>query len=332
MDDKINQLLREKILLHYGTDINEAKVYFSTQNYAFIFENKPFMIRVSKTAHKSRSEILSELMWLDDLKSFTNTVCEPHPSLQGNYLEEFDIEGTTYRASMFRTARGNVKTAVDMNPMFFICVGELLGKIHKVSTNEQEIGMHYKRRSLLEKIGLSYEQHRSKLSETELARVNSIIEKVDSLPKETGIYGICHGDFHKDNFFVENNNIWVFDFDSCCYSHYLFDIATFIQDCLLHGYKAGEDMRKVIYENILPYFRIGYELNQNCSEGYWDELETFIALRAVHSFLALQGISECGIGVDLDQIKKFYSFIINHEDIIDGITIALGGTVNEHNG
>lgn len=45
---------------------------------------------------------------------------------------EFEIDGKPYRVAMFRTARGNIRQTLDMNPMFFICVGELLGKIHMV--------------------------------------------------------------------------------------------------------------------------------------------------------------------------------------------------------
>lgn len=320
MNDNITQQLREKILYHYGEDINNAKVFFSTQNYAFIFPDKPFMIRVSKTAQKSRSEILSELMWLDDLKSYANTVCEPHPSLQDHFLEEFDIEGSHYRASMFRTARGNVKATVEMTPMFFICVGELLGKIHKASTNEREIGMNYKRSSMTDKISALMEKHRGKLSGKLLSNIEQVIAEVDSLPQDIGEYGICHGDFHKANFFVEHNNIWVFDFDSCCYSHYLFDIATFIQDCMLHGYRAGEDMHKVVYEEILPYFMIGYKLNQQCGEGYRDKLELFIKYRTIHTLLALLGITECGIGVDLGHIRDFCSNALTSDDILGAIS------------
>ena len=57
MDDRIREKLREFLLECYGEDINEAKAYFSTSNYAFIFPEKTFMIRVSvtqrRTAHES---------------------------------------------------------------------------------------------------------------------------------------------------------------------------------------------------------------------------------------------------------------------------------------
>ena len=139
MNEKLKETMRKLLQECYGVDIAEARCHYSTQNYAFIFPNHPYMIRVNMTPQKTRKEILSELMWIDDLKQFKQTICEPSVSLNGKLLEEFEIDGVTYRASMFRTARGNVQVTTKMDPMFFICVGELLGAIHHTSTNEREI-------------------------------------------------------------------------------------------------------------------------------------------------------------------------------------------------
>ena len=67
MNQELKASMRIILLDRYGVDIDKAKCYFSTQNYAFIFPGEPFMIRVSITPKKTRAEILSELMWLDDL-------------------------------------------------------------------------------------------------------------------------------------------------------------------------------------------------------------------------------------------------------------------------
>ena len=45
------------------------------QNYAFIFPEHPYMIRCQHDTEKTRKEILSELMWVDDLKQFKQTIC-----------------------------------------------------------------------------------------------------------------------------------------------------------------------------------------------------------------------------------------------------------------
>ncbi len=320
MISPIKSQMREILLERYGVDINEAKAHFSTQNYAFIFPEKPYMIRVSITPKKSKAAIMSELMWVDDLKAYAQTICEPNTSLTGHILEEFEIDGTVYRACMFRTARGNVKATIDMNPMFFICVGELLGTIHTVSTDERALGMNYKRDTLKSIMLASRERCKDKLDKNVLDHIDKIMAQVDELPEDLGKFGICHGDFHANNFFVEGNNVWLFDFDGCCYANYLYDVASFVQSCFLMGYKPGEDRKKLLYEDILPYFRIGYDLEKKTDDHYWDDIEKFIAYRTALTVMALSEIDECGVTDDFDGIKSFFNYIITQDDIMDAMT------------
>lgn len=330
MQEQFKNKLRNILLERYDVDIDKAKMYLSTQNYAFIFPGEPFMIRVSLTPKKTRSEILSELMWLDDLKQFKETVCEPNVSKLGNLLEEFEIDGRVYRASMFRTARGVIKTSPEMKPMFFICVGDLLGTIHHVSTDERELGINFKRKEKSEEFVLLKERIKDKIPSNILARIEKIEEEVNRLPKDIGIYGLCHGDFHVNNFFVEDNNIWVFDFDGCSYANYLYDAASFIQACFLRGYGAGKDLREVMNNDILPYLKIGYSLNKECGDGYWDNLELMIAYRTAITYMSLAEIDEVGVISDTERIKQFFRYIVSQDDVMDAMTNAMkapGGIV-----
>lgn len=318
--------MRGILLERYGIDINGAKCFFSTQNYAFIFPGEPFMIRVSTTQKKTRQEILSELIWLDDLKQFKNTVCEPNVSLLGNLLEEFEIDGKTYRASMFRTARGVVKTSTDITPMFFICCGELLGAIHHVSTDERKKGFKFMRRTKAEDYAALKERIREKVPQEIMDRINDIEARVNALPQELGQYGICHGDFHMNNFFVEENNVWVFDFDSCGYAHYLYDIASFVQGCILRGYGIGRDLREVTEKEILHYFKIGYELNHKCDDHFWEHLDLFMLYRTALTYMALYEIDHIGVVKDTQKIKQFFAYLISQDDILGTMTSALKHT------
>jgi Ser/Thr protein kinase RdoA (MazF antagonist) len=327
MNELLREKLRETLLDCYGMDINEAEYSYSTQNYAFIFPGQTHMIRVSMTSKKTRKEIMSEMFWIDDLKQFKQTICEPNVSLKGNLLEEFEIDGQTYRAGMFRTARGKVELIGNTTPMLFICVGDLMGTIHHVSTNERELGIRYQRKTLAEQFADYKERSFSKLSLKVQERINGIEAQVNALSKDLGFYGICHGDFHHHNFFVEANNVWLFDFDSCCYAHYLYDAASFIQACFLHGYKTGEDCRQVLYKDILPYLKIGYELNKDCPENYWDNLELFIAYRTAYTLMALQEVEDCGL-MDINKVRQFFSVIMSYDDILDGMTKALSYKAN----
>ena len=323
MNEHLKNAMRDILLDRYGIDIYRSRRFFSTQNHAFIFPGEPFMIRVSITQKKTRSELLSELMWLDDLKQFKQTVCEPSVSLLGNLLEEFEIDGQTYRASMFRTARGVIKTGTEMTPMFFICCGDLLGAIHHVSTDEREKGFKFMRGTKADDFAALKERVRDKTPANIMERINRIEAQVAALPREIGHYGICHCDFHMDNFFVEENNIWVFDFDSCAYTHYLYDVASFVQACFLRGYGAGRDLRVVMENEILHYFKIGYTLNKNCDEHFWDHLELFIMYRTALTYMALCEIERTGVTIDIQRAKQLFTYLVSQDDILDAMTNAM---------
>lgn len=322
MDEQFRERLRQFLLECYGEDINEAKSYFSTSNYAFIFPEKPFMIRVSVTQRRTRQEILSELLWVDDLKAFKETVCEPAVSLRGNLLEELVVDDQVYRASMFRTARGKVSLPTDMTPMYFICVGELLGAIHAASRDQIHSGIKFQRPTCEQSVGKLFRKVEEKLPPHVMERVREIERRVNSIPQTVENYGMCHGDFHQNNFFVEANNIWLFDFDTCRYAYYLYDIACFLQDCLLNGYKPEEDAGKCLYEEILPYFKIGYELHMKVDAHFYDDLELFISYRAAIITCNLQQIQACGMVENLDRIREFYYHMVCADDVVTAMTEA----------
>ena len=154
------------------------------------------------------------------------------------------------------------------------------------------------------------------------ARIEDIEAQVNALPQDPGLYGICHGDFHNNNFFVESNNVWLFHFDGCCYANHLYDVASFVQACFLHGYRAGGDFRKALYEDILPYMKIGYEINKPCDTHYWDHLELMIAYRSCYALMALAEINICGV-MEIEKAKGFFNQIIMHEDILAAMSAAM---------
>lgn len=319
MNDRLWQVLKEILMAEYGVDIDEAVFRFSTQNYAFIFPEKPYMIRVSMSPAKTRKEIMSELIWVDDLKQFKETICEPAPSLNGRLMHEFTIDDTIYRASMFRTARGNIKAIADINPMYFICVGELLGTIHQVSTDEREMGMQFMRPNKKDQFRKYMNDCLENFSPEIQKKIIDIEAKVHALPEELGSYGLCHGDFHGNNFFVEGNNIWLFDFDGCAYSNYMYDVACFIQDCLFKGYGAGKNARELVEKEILPYFKLGYEIKKKDGKTRWDLLELMIYYRVALALMAMSQIKECGVW-DIEAAKKYYEYLLMQDDVIAAMT------------
>lgn len=315
--------IREKLLECYGLDIEEAKCFFSTKNYAFLFSGKPFMIRVSIGYDKTREETLSEILWVDDLKLSSETICEPSPSLNNNLAEEFDVEGKHYRAAMFRTAKGNVKNVSDIGWKDILLVGDLLGKIHKASQDAARQGITYKRQKWDQKRAAVMEKVMPQLDEKVRDTIQKTFEQVKALGESPEYFGMIHGDFHINNFFVDGNNIWVFDFDECCYGYFMYDIASILDVWLMYMYKPEKTRRQVLYEDILPFFKQGYEEHVKLPKEQWDLLELFMKDRQCVTALALCAINESGILADLEQMKKFAVTPLVYDDFLEGLDVAV---------
>lgn len=303
--EKELQVLREELLKCYGLDINKAKCFFSTQNYAFIFPGEPHMIRVSIGSVKTREETMSEVLWVDDLKQFSETVCEPFPSLKNHIVEEFEIDGVHYRAAMFRTARGAVREITDLDAMHFIAVGDLLGRIHAAGADSAKAGISYKRKKWYEKQAPSFAYARENLPADLMERIDGIYEKVKAVPEDPRWFGMIHGDFHSNNYFVDGNNIWIFDFDECNYGYFMYDIASACITWLMNGYHMEKCRRDALNEDILPYFRTGYELHLKLPEEHWQLLELFIEYRTSIMAVSLSRIRSSGIVSDLEKARQF---------------------------
>ena len=82
----------------------------------------------------------------------------------------------------------------------------------------------------------------------------------------------------------------------------------------------GENFRKVISEDILPYLKIGYSLNKECDENYWDKLELFINYRVALSVIALQEIEDCGVVNNMESIRAYYNHVIKADNILDAMS------------
>lgn len=283
-------LLREKLLTLYGRDIAEVNCHFSSRNYAFIFSQGPFpaALRIGPAGHyKSREDVLSELLWVDDLRAAIPTVSQAIPSRENRLVELVQVEGTTYLATLFRKANGDLLPAKYWNPTYFQAVGQLLGSIHRVSAEGYELGFRYKRKHWSQLPYFDFSCYSRFFGPDSAPEKNArhILETICDLPEDPRWFGMIHGDYQPGNLFSDWENVWAFDFDDCCYGYYMFDIACAFHLFLSSGaYSALTptlSTRERFYGPDGAYlnFRKGYEENWLLPEEQWAQFENFLRLR-----------------------------------------------------
>ena len=75
--------------------------------------------------------------------------------------------------------------------------------------------------------------------------------------------------------------------------------------------------------DILHYFKIGYTLNKECDDHFWDHLDLFMAYRTALTYMALCEIDHIGVVDDTQKIKLFFGYLISQDDVMDAMTNAM---------
>lgn len=314
--------IRLKLLELYDLDIDKAKVEYGLQHYSFFFPKEESLIRLGKATKEDRQSEISRLMWADDLKQFKGTICEPIPSNKGHVLEKFVISGIEFAASRIKVPQGKILHAGDINPMFLICAGDLLGSIHYASKDQSELGMKFNMRSFISEFEEKTKRLGTFLSaDMRLAFLN-IAEEVDKKEKVPSSYGVCYGEYALGNMLVDSNNVWLFDFEGSGYGYYAMDVAAFIFSCLKDNPRKDKGAKELAKEFFLPWFRVGYSIHFPREERNFENLGMFLRFTIASSLMEILESENQETEAELKEVVAYYKKILEYEDIYEGIDWA----------
>ncbi len=132
---------------------------------------------------------------------------------------------------------------------------------------------------------LNYERYLPKTKYKIIEEINELKNIFMSYEKTKESYGLIHSDIHAGNFFVNNNDIFLYDFDDSCYHWYIYDIATIIYS-YVSGLKDNED--KIFYgKNFVHNFLESYFSINNLDKKWLNILSELIRFRdlLIYDFL-----------------------------------------------
>lgn len=293
IDECINKVL-EKAESIYNAKVVSKNTLGNSANMIFEFSmnDNPIILRVSEYSEYKQEHIDFELKLLKYLSEQIIEVINPILSENGKLYEIVSIEGESYILCAFDKASGrlvNQDNLDEWNETLFYKLGSIMGDIHKSS----------KQYTLDKKAKLCFDWHddflfliESSLLDDDVLKIwNKIIFELEKLPKTVDSYGIIHNDLHQLNFFIDGDNIKVFDFDDCIYSWYSFDIAlTLFQFVSTISYKETQ-ARNIFAEKFIYSFLKGYK-TQNSIESFWiDKIDLFLKYRRICTYKFIKQIS-----------------------------------------
>jgi Ser/Thr protein kinase RdoA (MazF antagonist) len=123
--------------LRYGLSRDAMEFLHYSQNYVFRVQDSrgpSVIVRLTKSDHRNRQEILAELHWIDFLKRHGVKACgavQPHGR---DICETVHVDGIAYFCVLFEHAAGRAITRRDFTPALFEQHGKVTGQLHRPTT------------------------------------------------------------------------------------------------------------------------------------------------------------------------------------------------------
>lgn len=283
--ENITEQFRTPIKELFGMDISEATLHYSTRSYVYVFPTE-YIIRINLDEENADPTVReAELNFLSDINRYCDTVCASIPSINKKSIEHISMDKKSYSIIKTLKAKGDIVSGPALNAHHAERVGDVLGHIHQASKESAQKGLTYHRPTWLTIDGVLHENIDSEafapyLDFAARAKLKQTAEKVKALTPVSSInYGMIHGDFTHYNYYVDGEDIWVFDFDDCQYGYYMYDIGTLFINWLLRADAGVGLSSEEFLSQLLPAFRQGYERHMKLDENEWNLLELFMQYR-----------------------------------------------------
>lgn len=292
------QSIIETAAERYGTAVEPVEKLgsFESAVYDLTLDGHPCILKAIATAHRTPDLIDAELHWVNYLADNGVAICRAYASLNGNLVESvaFDDEsGDPFLVHLilFEKARGAILSPETASDNLIRNWGQTIGRMHALTSEYQPPdGLKryhwYDDPNLVPVPKLIDEQPRV------VERLNQIMTSLKALPTDKRRYGLVHLDLHYGNFFVENEQIMVFDTDDCQYDFFMNDLSM----PLYYYFKSKQlgnhsvDKARHFFERLLEGYRREFELDKNDLT----HIPLFLKLREVLLYIIIvaQGIAD----------------------------------------
>lgn len=315
INSKPDQKIILNILKYYnGNEETLEEIAGEGMNFIYGFKqkNRDCILRICTHKSHKKDQVLAELNWIEYLSDCGISVSKPIYTVDGNKVLTIDYQGHKLVIVAFEKAHGRHIEFEDWTTDFIEQLGTITGNIHKYSKNYIEESTETKRFNW--KNSLFIEILNKSIPKTEVKlweRINSVIMEIEKLSVDKNSYGMVHGDIHVGNFFI-GDNITLFDFDTCEYNYFIYDIAVAIfYSVLFIDPDQGNESGRA--KDFLIPFKKGYLKSNNLDETWFNKINLFLKLREYILYALLITYHD-----DLDNLPFFLKiFMENRKEKIE---------------
>ncbi len=291
----------ETISRLFGTRKDQLKMFPAYEGaanlvYEYDLDGKATILRISFNQERTLAEIQAELHYINFLAENEVRVSQPIQSKNGNLVETIKVQGIPFYAVSFIKGKGmrvpdNGYRYRDDAPIeeYYQNWGQMLGKMHALTKRYQPMNdlivrpnwfeLHQPTRKIEDRIPDRFPLLRE--------RIRSLLDEIQSLPKDYDGYGLIHGDFNDGNFTVDytTGDITVFDFDDSCYFWFMYELASAWEGGIGRVMYRDVEERKDFMDHYMEEVMKGYHQENTLSTEWMSRLPLFIQLIQVEEIL-----------------------------------------------
>lgn len=303
--DEIQRICESQVLdiatARFGTRKDALKVfpdYEGAANLVYEVETgaTPLILRVSYTPERTLDQIQAELHFVNYLFENGVSVSRPLLSQNGNWVETVEAAGIPFHIVTFVKGKGMRVPDNDYRyrsdaPIeeYFRNWGRVLGQMHALTQNYRPESASVRRPEW-------FDLHKSRLARVaELPerlhrvqeQIQSLLNELRALPRDSASFGLIHGDFNDGNFTVDyaDGKLTVFDFDDACYFWFSYELASAWEGGIGRAMFRGLAERRAFMDHYMEQVMEGYHQENTLSNAWLERLPLFIELIQVEEFL-----------------------------------------------
>lgn len=284
--ERFNDQILQAAIARYGIASQEITLLdgFESFMYEFTRQGEAGILRIGHSLRRSPALIQAEVDWINYLAEGGAGVAKALLSAQGNLVEAVeDGQGGQFLVTAFARAPGGHVRKADWQPAFFKHYGQLVGRMHVLSQHYTPPHPECQRFAWNDDLNASVEEFLPSGDESIAEHFQALMVYLNTLPITPDGYGLIHQDAHTGNLFVdESGNITLFDFDDCCYGHYIYDLAMVI----FYAITNEPDMVATL-QAFLPPFLAGYRRENHLDSTWMKEIPHFLKLREIDLYAVI---------------------------------------------
>ena len=285
MEHRIRELYNKSILNNtlsrYNIDKKNCHLLDGFESYVYQIEknNEQYILKISHSIRRDKTMIEGEAHFINYLSNHGLTIPQVIYSSNNNLIETIPAEEGYFTSTLFQHAPGKPPNKQSWNKYLFITMGKYLGKLHSISKTYAPVTKYrpdiFKESEAIVKFFPENDHDVKKI-------YNDLFTYFNSLPQDTDSFGLIHVDFHGGNFFINNGNIYLFDFDDCQYSWFVHDIAMAFFYSLPHHCENNKQIENGYL--FLNNFLKGYYQENNLDKEWLTKIPDFLKLRELELY------------------------------------------------